>query len=62
MGYTDQEATRAALVQLEKVKGEKTRLRDAIASHYREVHRGNWGVDDELWASVGLVADPDVIG
>lgn len=62
MGYQDQQATRAALAQADKHKAEEARLRNAIATHYREVHQNNWGQDDELWAAIGLVADPDVIG
>ena len=37
-------------------------LEGAIREHYRQVHAGNWGYDDELWALVGLEADPEVIG
>lgn len=62
MGYSEQEAVRAAMVQAEKAKAERDRLRRAITHHYREVHQNNWGVDDELWAEVGLIADPAVVG
>ena len=60
--YQDQKATRGALEQVEKHKTEAARLKDSIRKHHRQVHAGNWGADDELWATLGLEADPEVIG
>lgn len=62
MGYKDQETLRVVLAQAERNKAEALRLKHAIADHYKELHKGNWGADDELWASIGLVADHTVIG
>lgn len=62
MGYADQQATRVALAQADKYKAKAQKLEGAIAEHFKQVHLGNWGHDDELWAAVGLVADPEVLG
>jgi hypothetical protein len=62
----DMKALRAILVQSEKRETKQReradRLERAIKEHYRQVHAGNWGHDDELWTAVGLVADETVIG
>jgi hypothetical protein len=62
----DMKALRAILIQSEKRETKQReradRLERAIKEHYRQVHAGNWGHDDELWAAVGLVADETVIG
>jgi len=62
----DMKALRAILVQSEKRETKQReradRLERAIKEHYRQVCAGNWGHDDELWAMVGLEADPEVIG
>lgn len=62
MAYSAQDAVRAAQAQADKYKREAGRLRGAIVEHFRQVNQGNWGHDDELWAEVGLIADPERIG
>jgi hypothetical protein len=62
MAYTQHQVAMAAQTQADRHKAKADTLTAAIATHYNEVHKGNWGGDDELWASIGLVADPDVVG
>jgi hypothetical protein len=62
MGYEDQQALRVVIEQADRYKAEMLRLRRAITNHYRQIHEHNWSVDDELWAEVGLIADPAVVG
>jgi hypothetical protein len=62
----DMKALRAINAQtqkkLDKALDNADALKRAIKRHYNQVHAHNWGADDELWAVVGLEADPEVIG
>lgn len=58
----DQRALRAALAQADKYKKRASELESAIRQHFKQVHAGNWGYDDDLWSKVGLLADPEVLG
>jgi hypothetical protein len=62
MGYRDRQAAIAAGHQADKYKAEAQRLQGAIVAHFKEIHKHNWGADDDLWAAIGLVADPEVVG
>lgn len=60
--YGAEKAARSAIAAAEKQRARADRLEGAIREHHQQVHAGNWGHDDELWAVVGLEADSEVIG
>ena len=60
--YADQKATREALALADQHRSRATALERAIRKHYEQCKAGNWGYDDELWAMVGLEADPEEMG
>jgi hypothetical protein len=59
---SDKRAVRAALAAAEGDRERVKALERAIRTHYRRVHAGNWGADDELWAVLGLEAKAEAIG
>jgi hypothetical protein len=51
---------RNTMIQLEKVKAERDRLKAAIVEHHNQVvNRENWGADDELWSVLRLPGRPE---
>jgi hypothetical protein len=62
MAYSEKQAARAALEASQRDRDRVTELERAIREHYHQVHARNWGADDDLWAVVGLEANPEVIG
>ena len=59
---TSKRAARCALEQADQHRARAAELERLIREHHRQIHAGNWGFDDELWAALGLEADVEVIG